>query len=241
MTQETRDPSTFPPIAASQTPESRSSPDLEETVAILECSDRPSAQGYRDLSSFLNRSAGSRSALFLVLRNLERIDGSLTGFVLGLESILRSTARPILLGDPSGVASLVLASSERDRRLRIVPALGAPGSILVVNPSPAAGAILCAVMEAYGRRCTLVESGIEARAELAAGVFDVVLLDLDLPGLQAYGVAELLKSRPSPPVQVAVTGNDEVWYPENSRRYGFRRILSKPYSVAELVGLASGC
>jgi CheY-like chemotaxis protein len=236
MTPEIRDPA----IPGVREPESRSSPDLEETVAFLECGGRTSAQGYSALTALLHGSAGNRGALFLIVRHLERIDGSLTGFVLGLESILRTSSRPILLGDPSGVAPLVLTCSERDRRIRPIRVYEGRGKMLIVNPSPAAGAILCAVLEAFGRTCTLVHTGIDARAAIAASDFDLVLLDLDLPGLQSYAVAELLKSRTSPPIQIAVTGNDEVWNLENSVRYGFRRILSKPYSVAELVSLADG-
>jgi len=236
MTQDTRDPA----ISALRDPESRSSPDLEETVAFLECSGRTSAQGYRGVTALLNRSSSGRGALFLILRNLERIDGSLTGFVLGLESILRTSFRPVLLGDPSGVAPLVLTCSERDRRIRPIRVYEGRGRILLVNPSPAAGAILAAVLEAFGRTCSLVHTAIDARAAIAATDFDLVLLDLDLPGLQSYAVAELLKARPRPPIQIALTGQDEVWNHENSVRYGFRRILSKPYSVPELLGLCEG-
>lgn len=111
--------------------------------------------------------------------------------------------------------------------------------MLVVNPIPAAGAILCAVLEAYGRTCTLVHTALDARAAIGASGFDLVLLDLDLPGLQSFAVAELLKSRPAPPIQIALTSSEEVWNLENSVHYGFRRILPKPYSVAEIVGLVA--
>ncbi|HLY76193.1 MAG TPA: response regulator [Planctomycetota bacterium] len=236
MTPETRGPA----IPNVREPESRSSPDLEETVAFLDCAGRSSVQGYRAVTALLNRSSAQPGALFLIVRHLDRIDGSLTGFVLGLESILRTSPRSVLLGDPTGVAPLVLTCSERDRRVRPIRAYEGRGRILVVNPSAAAGAILCAVLEAFGRTCTLVHTGIDARAAFAANAFDLVLLDLDLPGLQSYAVAELLKSRTCPPIQVAVTGNDEVWNLENSVRYGFRRVLSKPYSVAEILGLTEG-
>jgi CheY-like chemotaxis protein len=107
---------------------------------------------------------------------------------------------------------------------------------LLVNPSPAAGSILRAVLEAFGRTCTLVHTALDATAAIDARTFDSVVLDLDLPGRQSYAVAEFLKSRPSPPIQIAVTHHDEVWNLENKVRFGFRRILSKPYSVAELLG-----
>ncbi|HVR87620.1 MAG TPA: response regulator [Planctomycetota bacterium] len=219
--------------------DSGSSPDLEETVAFLECRGRTSAQGYQGLTALLHRSAGSARLLCLIVRDLDRIEGSLTGFVLGLESILRASSRPVLLGDPSGVAPLVLSFSERDRRIRPIRASGSRGKILMVHPSPAAASLLRAVLEAFGRTCTLVHTAQDARAAIAASPFDSVLLDLDLPGRQSYAVAELLKVLPTPPIQIGLTRRDEVWNLENTVRFGFRRILSKPYSVAELLSLVS--
>jgi CheY-like chemotaxis protein len=235
MTPETRDPA----ISKVRELETRSSPDFEETVAILECSGCTSAQAYRGVNALLNPTASNRGALFLIVRHLDRIEGSLTGFVLGLEAILRASSRPVLLGDPSGVAPLVLSCAEREPLIRPLRVSERRGRMLVVNPIPAAGAILCAVLEAYGRTCTLVHTALDARAAIGASGFDLVLLDLDLPGLQSFAVAELLKSRPAPPIQIALTSSEEVWNLENSVHYGFRRILPKPYSVAEIVGLVA--
>jgi CheY-like chemotaxis protein len=238
MTPDTHNPSPAVPAAARE-PEPRSTPDVEEIVAFLDCAERPSAAGYRAATALLQRHGSGRGALFLVLRGLERLEGSLTGFVLGLESILRTSTRPVVLGDPSGLAPLILASSERDRRIRPLPVPRQPGRVLIVNGSPSAGGLLATVLEAYGRACTLVHTGIDARAALAVEPFDLILLDLDLPGLQAYAVAGLLNSQRSPAVRIAVTGSDEVWNLETAVRYGLRRILSKPYSAAEIVALTA--
>ncbi|HLY09893.1 MAG TPA: hypothetical protein VKW04_11360 [Planctomycetota bacterium] len=239
MTSDTREPALRASFAAPPGPESRSNPDFDETVAIVECRERPSAQGYRDVTALVNRQASGHKPLLLILRNLERIDGSLTGFILGLESILRTSARPVLLADPSGLAPLVLASSLLDRRVRPLPAPSRHGTVLIVHPSPSAGSILCAVLEAFGRSCTLVHSGLDARAAIVGGRFDEVLVDLDLPGLQSYAVAEFLKSQRWPAMPIGVTRNDEAWNLETCVHYGFRRLLPKPYSLADMLGLMS--
>jgi CheY-like chemotaxis protein len=235
MTQDTRGASPSP--AAARDTDSRSTADIEETILFLECGGRTSAQAFRAVTALLQRHESGRAPLFLIARHIERIDGSLTGFILGLEAILRTSTRPVLLGDPSGVAALVLASSTRDRRIRPLPLPAGAGKVLIVNPSPSTGSLLVAVLEAYGLTCTLLHTGIDARAAIAAERFDAVLLDLDLPGLQSYAVAEYLKARSLPPVPVAVTGNDEIWTLETCVRFGIRKIVSKPYSVAEAVGL----
>lgn len=235
MTPDTR--KTSPGPAAARDTGSRSTPDVEETVVFLDCGDRTSLEAYQDVSLLLRRHSTGRNPLFLIARNLERIDGSLTGFILGLEAILRTSIRPVVLGDPSGVAPLVLASSERDRRIRLLPVSAGSGRILIVSPSPSAGSLLASVFEAYRWTSTVAHTGIDARAAIAAARFEAVLLDLDLPGLQSYAVAEYLKHRSAPPIPVAVTGNDEAWTLETCVHYGIRRIVSKPYSIAEAVGL----
>jgi CheY-like chemotaxis protein len=220
--------------------ESRVSTDVEELVVFLDCAGRKTSDAYRSATALVARSPAGRGPLFLILRHLERIDGPITGFVLGLEAILRTSTRPVLLGDPSGVAPLVLASSERDRRIRPLSLPAGPGKVLIVIPSSAAAGLLAAVLEAFGRTCAVVHTGIDARAAIAAERFDAVLLDLDMPGLQGYGVAELLRAQARTTVPVALTGNDDVWNLETLVRYGFRRILTKPYSVAETAGLVAG-
>jgi len=236
MTPDTR---TSAPAPARE-PESRSTPDVEETVAFLDCADRNTSDTYRAATTLLHRQRAGRGPLFLIVRHLERIAGSLTGVVLGLEAILRASPRPVLLGDPSGLIPLVLASSDLDPRLRVLSVPPGSGPVLIVSPSESAGGLLGAVHEAFGRPCTIVHTGIDARAAVAAHRFDAVLLDLDLPGLQSYRVADALKARSSAVGPIALTGNDDVWNLETRVRYGFRRILSKPYSVAEMLVLVAG-
>src|SRR5215471_560725 len=109
------------------------SPDLEEMVAWLDCEGSSPSRAYRAVEALL-RSVGSRRGdLFLILRHLERVDGSLTGFILGLEAILRHSPAPVILGDPSGVVPLVLSCLDNDPRLRLAPRTERPRRILIID------------------------------------------------------------------------------------------------------------
>jgi CheY-like chemotaxis protein len=240
MSPDTRASALRPASVPPRDPESCTLPDVEETVAFLDCADRTTSDAYRAVTGLLHHQRAGRGPLLLIVRRLERVVGSLTGFVLGLEAILRASPRPVLLGDPSGVVPLMLASTELDLRLRVLGVPPGSGRVLIVNPSASAAGLLASVLETFGRPCTIVHTGIDARAAVAAERFEAVLLDLDLPGLQSYGVADLLKSRSSAVGPIALTGNDDVWNHETRVRYGFRRILTKPYSVAETVVLVAG-
>jgi CheY-like chemotaxis protein len=220
--------------------EPASSPDLEEVVAWVECRETPSRQVYRAVETLLRQVGDKRGDLFLILRNVERIDGSLTGFVLGLEAILRQARVPVILGDPSGVVPLVLTLPGNEARLRLVPTGRLRRRILIADPSPDSPAILRTVLGMFGHECTHVQSPVEARRAIPESEHDLVLLDLEFPRMQSFVIAQLLSTRRSSATLVGMTEREDVWNPENSRRYGFRRILSKPYSAVEILEMASG-
>jgi CheY-like chemotaxis protein len=220
--------------------EPASSPDLEEVVAWVECGQTGTRQIYRVVEALLRRVAGKRGDLFLILRHVERVDGSLTGFVLGIESILRQAGMPVILGDPSGVVPLVLPCPTDEHRLRLIPSSRLRRRVLIADPSPDSPAILRTVLGMFGHECTHVQSPVDARRAVPDSDHDLVLLDLEFPRMQSFAIAQMLAARRTPPTLVGMTEREDVWNPENSRRYGFRRILSKPYSAVEILEMASG-
>ncbi len=235
-----QDPDGGSPSEAATVPAPSWSPDLEEMVAWLDCEGTTSFHAYRAVEALLRSIEGRRGNLFLILRHLEKVDASLTGFILGLEAILRHSPAPVILGDPSGVVPLVLSCAEDDPRLRLAPRTERARRILIVDPSPASSVILRSVLGMFGHVCTLIHSAADARRQIPDEEHDLVLLDLEFPKLQSFAIAQHLASRRSPAMLIGLTEREDVWNPENSRRYGFRRILSKPYSTVEILELASG-
>ncbi len=87
------------------------------------------------------------------------------------------------------------------------------------------------------RAVTLVEAAdlATARAELAAGPIDLVLLDMQLPDGNGLSLAEELSAAPERPVVVALTASVLPQERDGVRAAGCDDFLGKPYRPGELV------
>jgi PAS domain S-box-containing protein len=68
--------------------------------------------------------------------------------------------------------------------------------ILVVDDHPANLVALVAVLEPLGHEVVRCSSGEEALRELLASEFALILLDVQMPGMDGFKTAQLIKSRP---------------------------------------------
>lgn len=89
-------------------------------------------------------------------------------------------------------------------------------------------------LTAHDVRVTLASDGASALADAGQRQYDVVLLDLNLPGVDGYAVCRALRQRSDVPV-IMVTARTE----ETDRLRGFDcgadDYVSKPFSVRELL------
>jgi adenylate cyclase len=103
-------------------------------------------------------------------------------------------------------------------------------SVLVVDDDPVNRSMLSRSLEADGQEVTTVESGAEALELVGSQDFDVVLLDVVMPGMDGYQVLERLKGDPRLrhlPV-VMVTAVDDVASAVRCIELGADDYLSKP-------------
>jgi len=81
-------------------------------------------------------------------------------------------------------------------------------------------------------------NGLAALAELAHASFEAVLLDLDLPGVDGFQIARLIRQRESPgehlPI-IAVTARSGGRDEKRAREAGMDGFLRKPVSGEQLV------
>jgi CheY-like chemotaxis protein len=99
-------------------------------------------------------------------------------------------------------------------------------------------AVILGLLEREGHRLVHVVNGLAALVELIHASFDAVLLDLDLPGVDGFQVARLIRQRESAgehlPI-IAVTarpgGRDEAL----AREAGMDDFQSKPVTGEQLV------
>jgi CheY-like chemotaxis protein len=212
--------------------------DLAEVVAWLPCRRRTTADVHRVLEPLLaGLDPGSPRELFLVLEDLEELDGSLTGFLLGLEATLRASGRAVTIADPAGFAPLVLAPPEPGSRVRVLRSelLRHPRRpVLVVDVSGPCGDVLSGVLDALRLPRVLAQSGAEARRALRSAQPSRVVVDLDHPGVEGLELAGLCRGDAWG--VVGLTFLRDPWASDAARRFGFRRILSKPARIADILG-----
>ncbi|MGA0586825.1 two-component regulator propeller domain-containing protein [Dyella sp. KRB-257] len=109
--------------------------------------------------------------------------------------------------------------------------------VLLVEDDAIVAAVLRGLLDAQGHRVTHVAHGLGALAELSNARFDVMLLDLDLPGVDGFQLARMIRQREGVgerlPI-VAITarsgGDEEAW----ARAAGMDGFVRKPVSGAQL-------
>jgi DNA-binding response OmpR family regulator len=103
-------------------------------------------------------------------------------------------------------------------------------SILVVEDHPDTSLAICTLLELEGYRAEGAANGREALEKLAEDDFEVVILDLVLPDISGYEVAQSLRESGKRGVAViAVSARDVV---DESQ---FDDYLAKPFSTEELL------
>jgi CheY-like chemotaxis protein len=139
------------------------------------------------------------------------------------------------------VVRLPLArESGRQGRVPAGTSRAAPGSagfrILVVDDNQDAASMLAALLRMMGHQVQSVHDGIAALAELDAFRPQVVLLDIGLPKMDGYQVAEQIRRKHTSRevLLIAVTGYGHEQAIQRGREVGFDHHLLKPLNPREL-------
>ena len=102
--------------------------------------------------------------------------------------------------------------------------------ILVVEDNPTNQLLTSSVLERAGYHVLLAESSVEALAHLASNPPDLILMDLQLPGMDGLSFTRALKSEPETariPV-VALTAHAMAGDREEALAAGCAGYISKP-------------
>ena len=90
------------------------------------------------------------------------------------------------------------------------------------------------LLELDGHDVRAVYSAMDALEQVTAFAPEIVLLDIGLPGMNGYDVAQRIKEMPQPPRLVAVSGYAQREDKERSAAAGFSTHLVKPVDIAAL-------
>lgn len=120
-----------------------------------------------------------------------------------------------------------------------------PLRLLLVEDEPTVAEVLRGLLEAQGHLVTHATHGLAALAALAQGPFDALLLDLDLPGVDGFELARMVRARGAgsgrrlPIVAItARSGGDEAM---RARAAGMDGFLRKPVTGAQLAAALAAC
>jgi two-component system alkaline phosphatase synthesis response regulator PhoP len=108
------------------------------------------------------------------------------------------------------------------------------GSILVVDDESSIRKIAQAYLEQAGFRVSCVENGLDALRQVEADPPDLILLDLNLPGMDGMEVAARVRER-SDVFILMLTARTEEADRVAGLRIGADDYLTKPFSPRELV------
>ena len=112
-------------------------------------------------------------------------------------------------------------------------------NILLVDDNRDAAMLLSRMLERWGHRVHTAHEGSEALELARAHRPDVVLLDIGLPGMSGYEVADQLRSLDPPfgGTLVALTGHGQDEDRQRTLEAGFERHLLKPVDLDVLGSL----
>jgi DNA-binding response OmpR family regulator len=108
------------------------------------------------------------------------------------------------------------------------------GRILVADDEPALLDAMIYALQHAGFDIEAAASGEEALAKLASGSFDVVVLDVMLPGKSGFEVCEEIRSHSDVPI-IMLTARDGESDRVRGLDVGADDYITKPYSTKELV------
>lgn len=119
-----------------------------------------------------------------------------------------------------------------------IPSAGRTLSVLHVDDDPMNLRVVEEILSAFGHHSVKAASGSEALAHLRQQNFDVVLMDIHMPGMSGVEVVERLRASKGPERDVAVialTADLITRRPEEYLALGFTAFVAKPIAVAGLI------
>lgn len=110
--------------------------------------------------------------------------------------------------------------------------------VLVVDDNEAAAEGLNQLLEHYGFTVTLAHDGTTALEHALKLKPDVLLLDIGLPDMSGYEVAEHITQQcPKTPLLIALTGYGQEEDQEKTKRAGIKYHLTKPVGIQEIISI----
>jgi DNA-binding NtrC family response regulator len=112
--------------------------------------------------------------------------------------------------------------------------------LLVVDDDPAIRKILKDRFRALGHVVDTAADGAEAVTKLEQEGADLVLLDLQMPNMDGFGVLQAIGARPDPPAVVVITAHGSIEAAVRAVRAGAADFVTKPFEAAQIEHVVAG-
>ena len=106
--------------------------------------------------------------------------------------------------------------------------------ILIIDDEPGIRTTLAGILSDEGHRPSTADSGEEGIAQFAREEFDLVILDLWLPGMDGLNVLQRFRNAGGPPV-IVISGHGNVETAVRATRLGAYDFLEKPLSLERVL------
>src|SRR5258706_5942235 len=107
--------------------------------------------------------------------------------------------------------------------------------ILVVEDDRIVGQYVKRGLDEQGYHADLVDDGLEALRLIAGGHYDLVVLDLRLPGMTGFEVLRTIRDRGITSPVLVLTAQDAVDHKVQALRAGADDYVTKPFAFEELL------
>ena len=121
---------------------------------------------------------------------------------------------------------------------------GRPLKVLHVDDDPMNLRVVQEILGGFGHQAVMACSGAEALERLSVETFDIVLLDIHMPGMTGLEVITRLRATPGPERNIPVIALTADVYSRRPAEYvalGFNDFVSKPILVSGLMASIRRC
>jgi CheY-like chemotaxis protein len=112
---------------------------------------------------------------------------------------------------------------------------------LICEDDPAIRALVRTVVMREGFEAEVAVDGREGMQKLREGCFDIVLLDLMMPGVDGYGVVEFIKAEQFPTIRKVVVMTAATDAIRSAFPEPICMLLAKPFDLRELTAALQHC
>ena len=193
-------------------------------------------------TSITRRFGGTGLGLTISRKFARALDGDITvastpgrGSVFTLTFATGPLDRARMLAPHEALAEEVEVAADAGKRWRIPAA-----RVLVVDDGAENRELVSLVLAEYGLWVEEAENGQIAVDRVAAGGFDLILMDMQMPVLDGYGATRLLRSRGVATPIVALTANVMKGYEKEVLEAGCTAYVTKPVDLDVLLATVAG-